>query len=160
MGAGKSSVGSVLAGRLGVSFVDLDLQISKQAGKSIPQIFSEEGELTFRNLESASLRSLSDKAPSVVSTGGGVIGRLENRTFMQSHGFVVYLSAEWETLKRRIGDTGGRPLAQSVDDWTATRQLYLDRCPLYKKADLIVSTDHRSILDIVNEISRYAKFKI
>ncbi len=160
MGAGKSSVGSVLAGELGVPFVDLDLQISEQAGKSIPLIFSEEGELVFRDLESFCLRSLSDKSSSVVSTGGGIIGRIENRTFMQKHGFVVYLSAEWETLKQRIGDTGGRPLAQPDDDWTSTRQLYRDRCPLYKEADLIISTDHRSILDIVNEISRYAKFKI
>lgn len=160
MGAGKSSVGLVLAGELGIPFVDLDLQISKLAGKSIPLIFTEEGELTFRDLETACLRSLSNTTPSVVSTGGGIIGRLENRTFMQNHGFVVYLAAEWKTLKQRIGDTGGRPLAQSVDDWTATRQLYLDRCPLYQEADLIVSTDHRSILDIVNEISRYAKFKI
>jgi shikimate kinase len=157
MGVGKTTVGQTIAAELGVPFVDLDLRVVEVAGKSISQIFSCDGESVFRDLESAALIELLDSPPSIVSTGGGIIGRQENRSFMHNHGIVIYLSAEWETLKHRIGDTTGRPLAQSGNDWSATKELWLDRCPLYAEADIIVKTDQLTITQIITEIKSHAK---
>jgi shikimate kinase len=158
MGAGKTSVAQAMAADLGAPVVDLDQNIVELAGKSIEQIFHDDGETVFRDYESQALRSLKDSLPSIVSTGGGIVGRSENRSFMHDHGTAVYLSAEWETLKQRIGDTAGRPLAQSNNDWSATKDLWLERCPLYAEADLIVKTDHRTIAEIICEIKINAKF--
>ena len=76
---------------------------------------------------------------------------------MHDRGLIIYLSAEWETLKQRIGDTDGRPLAQSENDWSTTRDLWLERCPLYAEADVIIKTDHRSITEISREIKFHAE---
>ncbi len=76
---------------------------------------------------------------------------------MSDHGTVLYLFAQWETLKQRIGATAERPLAQSDDDWSATRELLSARSPLYEQADIIIVTDHRTIPDIVTEIRSHAK---
>jgi shikimate kinase len=157
MGAGKSTVGQSIATELAVPFVDLDLQVALDAGKSITKIFSDDGESVFRGFESAALHTMLGSTPSVISTGGGLIARSENRAFMHNHGTVVYLSAEWETLKHRIGDTTGRPLAQSGNDWSATKDLWLDRCPLYEEADIIVKTDQLTITQIITEIKSHAK---
>ena len=157
MGVGKTTVGQTIASDLSVPFVDLDLRVVEVAGKSISHIFSCDGESVFRDLESAALFELSDSPPSVVSTGGGIIGRHQNRSFMHDHGLVIYLSAGWETLKQRIGDTDGRPLAQSENDWSTTRDLWLERCPLYAEADVIINTDHRSITEISREIKFHAE---
>ena len=156
MGAGKTSVGRPLANAMHVSFLDLDQMIVETSGRQIPEIFEEDGESFFRDLETECLFSLSAATPAVISTGGGIIGRAENRKFMHANGTVVYLSAEWETLKHRIGDTSGRPLARSDDDWTTTQSLWKQRCPLYEQADIIVKTDNRTIPEIISEILRYA----
>lgn len=157
MGVGKTTVGQALAAQLHVSFVDLDHLIAETAGKSIPEIFADEGESEFRALETACLYTMTELKPAVVSTGGGIVGRDDNRVFMQKNGRVVFLSAEWETVKQRIGDTTGRPLADSDQDWQATRDLFDQRQPLYVQADLVIQTDHRTIQDIVHEIMPYAE---
>ena len=157
MGAGKTSVGQALAAELDLPYVDLDQKIVALAGKSIPKIFHDEGESVFRDLESSVLFDLSGSPPSVVATGGGIIGRSENRAFMFKHGTVLYLFAQWETLKQRIGATAERPLAQSDQDWIATKELLSARSPLYEQADIIIVTDHRTIPDIVTEIRSHAK---
>jgi len=157
MGAGKTSVGLTLAAELDLPYVDLDQKIVALAGKSIPEIFHEEGEAVFRDLESSTLFDLSGSPPSVVATGGGIIGRSENRAFMSDHGTVFYLFAQWETLKQRIGATAGRPLAQADHDWRATRELLSARSQWYEQADYIIVTDHRTVADIVTEIRSHAK---
>ncbi len=111
-GCGKSSVGAVVAGRLGRRFVDADAALETAAGASIRDIFLAEGEAGFRRRESATLAALAGGEPAVIATGGGVILRPENRELLRRSGFVVWLAAPAEVLWDRI----------SVDPTTAARR--------------------------------------
>ncbi len=157
MGAGKSTVGLAVAHALSLPLVDLDALIVEVAGKSIKSIFYDEGESSFRDYESNCLSSLSNIAPSVIATGGGIIGRNENRTFMRDSGTTVYLAAEWATLQQRLEGTNDRPLAGSGVDMATTRALFLDRCPLYEQADLVIQTDQKTVQEIVDDIRNYTQ---
>ena len=152
MGAGKTTIGQSLAYVLNLQFVDLDSLIEETVGKSIKAIFSEDGENCFRDIETSCLCSLVDLKPSVVSTGGGVIGRDENTKFMHDKGTTIYLSAEWPTLKQRLAGNTDRPLASCENDWSATKELFIKRCPLYGQADITIMTDDKTVQEIVNEI--------
>ena len=90
--------------------------------------------------------------PSVVSTGGGVIGRDENVQFMRDNGTLIYLSAEWSTLKQRLAGNKERPLASSENDWSTTKELFIKRCPLYGQSDITVMIDEKTVQEIVDEI--------
>ena len=157
MGAGKTTIGQALADNLDMPYVDLDSLIIMTVGKSIKTIFSEDGESAFRDVETSCLRSLSNAAPTVVSTGGGIVGRQENRAFMQDIGTTVYLAAEWATLKQRLEGTTDRPLVGKDNNWAVTKELFLGRCPLYELADLVIRTDQRTVQEIVDEIKQYAQ---
>lgn len=157
MGAGKSSVGFALAQALTLPFVDLDNLIVDAAGKSIKSIFSDAGESVFRDYESRCLNRLLNTTKSIVSTGGGIVGRIENRIFMQDNGTTVYLSAEWPTLQQRLDGSADRPLADSGGNWATTKTLFLERCPLYEQADLVIKTDQRTVQEIVDEIRNHTK---
>lgn len=152
MAAGKSSVGRSLAQRLGCSFADLDTLIEAKAGKTIMDIFAEQGEAAFRQLETEVLLSLPTEAAGVYATGGGTIMAAENRRFMQRVGRIVYLRASWQTLQRRLADSSGRPLAASDNDWASVRQRLEQRLPIYEQADLIVDTDGHSVDQVVGRI--------
>jgi len=152
MGAGKSTIGVLLAKKLNRPFIDLDTQIVKQAGMTIPDIFRLDGEPAFRDLESTLLQGLGTDADAVVATGGGVVGREANRDFMQRFGKTIYLQASWTTLKDRLGSGTGRPLAGGTEGWARTHALWQQRCPLYEQADLIISTDGISAHLVVDKI--------
>ena len=155
MGAGKSTVGLAVAHALSLPLIDLDALIVEVAGKSIKSIFYDDGESTFRDYESSCLGRLSSRPPSVIATGGGIIGRNENRTFMRDNGTTVYLAAEWATLQQRLEGTTDRPLAGLCADMAKTRELFLDRCPLYEQADLVIQTDQKTVQEIVDDIRNY-----
>ena len=109
-GAGKSSVGQALAERLRCPFVDLDLEIEKLAGKTIPQIM-EEGELVFRDLETEMLKRVANESPRVIAVGGGALLREENRRYAEGRGWIVFLETKIETLVERLReDQNQRPL--------------------------------------------------
>ena len=152
MGAGKSTIGQSLAYDLNVQFVDLDCLIEEKVGKSIRSIFAEDGEVAFRDIETHCLYSLAELKPLIVSTGGGVIGRDENIKFMHDKGTIIFLSAEWTTLKKRLAGNTDRPLARSENDWSATKELFLKRCPLYGQSDITIMTDDKTVQEIVDEI--------
>jgi shikimate kinase len=153
MGAGKSTIGLPLAQKLQCKFVDLDAQIVCRAGKSIAEIFAQDGETVFRDFESRLLEEISTGPVSVVATGGGVVGREANYDCMRRYGTIVYLQASWETLKTRIGSGAGRPLAGNTDNgWTRTHDLWLQRIPLYEQADLIIPTDGYSVHTVIESI--------
>ena len=101
-GAGKSSVGKALAERLRLPFVDLDLEIEKSAGKTIPQIMEEQGESAFRDLETEMLKQVVNESPRVIALGGGALLREENRRCAEECGQVVFLEAKIETLVERL----------------------------------------------------------
>ncbi len=121
-GSGKSTVGRALAARLGRSFIDLDEELVKRAGKPIPAIFAEEGEAAFRSLETAVLDGFSKESGLVLATGGGVVTRPENRPLLRRNSRIVRLRRPLDELP-----TEGRPLSQSK----GTMALAREREPLY-----------------------------
>ena len=121
-GCGKTTVGRALAGKLGRTFVDLDEEIVRRAGMSIPEIFAREGEAGFRERESALVREFGERTGLVVSTGGGVVTRRENYIPLKQNGLLLHLRRDPAALP-----TDGRPLSQA----TAPEELWRRRAPLY-----------------------------
>jgi 3-dehydroquinate synthase len=151
MGSGKTTVGQLLAERIGSTFVDLDQKIVDERGCSISSIFDTEGETFFRDLESSALSSLACSNALIVSTGGGIVGRSENRDFMKKNGHVVYLHASWSSLQERLADSTGRPLAQNGAD-RKLYELWQGRLPLYQTADVVIDTDGLLPEQVVDKI--------
>jgi len=122
-GCGKSTVGRLLAEKLGRPFIDIDGQIEAAAGKKIPQIFSDDGEEAFRQMETRVLAEEAKKSGMVLATGGGVVTRPENLDLLRQNCLIVY-------LKRELSDliTDGRPLSQGV----GIQALAEKRLPLYE----------------------------
>lgn len=155
-GAGKSSVGRVLADRLGRTWVDTDQEIEKVTQKSIREIFLEVGETGFRNIESDVLESvLSAVTPIVISTGGGIILAERNRLLLRDRARrVVWLMADPSILLDRLQLGMHRPLLDEDPEGTLSR-MWADRESLYREvADVIVSVDGRSVADVVDAILR------
>jgi shikimate kinase len=117
MGSGKSTAGKKLAALLGWAFIDLDRKIEEVAGKTIPQIFSEDGEETFRKLETEVLQNLISETNTVISTGGGTPCHGNNMDLMLDNGIIVYLKMTPEQLTSRLMEsTGQRPLLKNIPD--------------------------------------------
>ena len=143
MGAGKSTIGHLLSKRLKRPFTDMDEMIVERTGRSIPEIFAQDGEPVFREIESAVLDELCASAKSaIIATGGGAIIAETNRKRMQSNGLVVWLDVSPEAAARRIAGDANRPLLHGVDVQEKARQLDLQRRPLYASiSDIHVETD-------------------
>jgi shikimate kinase len=117
MGSGKSTAGRKLATSLGWSFIDLDRRIEEKAGKTIPRIFSQNGEEYFRKIESEILHDLDSESNTVVSTGGGTPCHGENMDFMQQRGLTIYLKMSPGQLTSRLLESSGeRPLIKNIPD--------------------------------------------
>ena len=121
-GCGMRAVGRALGRRLGKEFADLDLLIAERAGKSIPDIFAQEGEDAFRALETQIVREAGARTGCVLSAGGGVVTREENYAPLHQNGVIVHLRRDVSLLP-----TAGRPVSQSTD----LRELWRRRAPLY-----------------------------
>ena len=136
MGAGKTSAGQFYAKWYHMPFIDTDQEIEKEAGMAVSQIFAEKGEETFRKLETQCLEKLLKTTEgAVISVGGGLPLREENRTLLKKLGLVVYLDVSPETVYRRIGaDVSSRPMLHSDDVPGRIRSLLEQRRPLYLKA--------------------------
>lgn len=145
MGSGKSTVGRMVAAKLGFQFVDTDHIITGTAQRSIPHIFEHEGEEAFRARESAALRGLLNRDRCVIATGGGIVTQERNHPLLRHLGYIVWLEADPATLHRRTAGGNDRPLLKD-DDPKAKLQRLLDvRRPLYKQlADLRIATDELS----------------
>ncbi len=155
-GTGKSSVGRRLAERLSWPLLDTDVLIERFAGRTIPQIFAEDGEPGFRELEAAALREALAQAPAVVATGGGIVLREQNRALLRTHARVVWLDAPTATLiARLLAHDEARPLLQGADPAARLEALRQARGALYAEvAHLRVATDLSTIADIVESILR------
>lgn len=152
MGVGKSTIGRQLATMLHKEFRDTDHEIENRTGVDIPTIFDIEGEEGFRRREAAVLEELTRDSNLVLATGGGAVLREENRKALR-RGFVVYLSANIETLVERTRRDKNRPLLQNTDKRKKLEALMEQRDPIYREeADIIVETDGRSAKTVAREI--------
>ena len=153
MGSGKTTVGGLLAERLGWSFADLDDVIVRSAGLTVAEIFAREGEEGFRRRETAAVRAVATGQRSVVATGGGAACREENLALMLASGRVVALTVSAPEAVRRTGSRSGRPLLDgSADPLAAATALLSARQAFYARAHLQVETERRTPDEAVSEI--------
>ena len=153
MGAGKSTIGRLLAKELRLPFKDSDKEIEQRTGADIPWIFDVEGEQGFREREQAVIAELCEQADMVLATGGGVVMRAENRAALKRGGCVVYLHASVEQQIQRTAKDRNRPLLRTADPAKVLADLLALRDPLYREvADVIVETDERPPRMVVQEI--------
>jgi shikimate kinase len=155
MASGKTTVGRLLAGRLGWAFADLDDLVVAAAGMTVAQVFAAEGEAGFRRRESDAVRVAAARSRTVVATGGGAACREENLAVMLAAGRVVALAVSAEEAVRRAGTSSGRPLLDGkADPVAAARELLAARRAFYERAHLRVETDGRipdAVADLVSD---------
>jgi shikimate kinase len=159
MGAGKTSVSAELSRLTGFSRVEVDEEIERSAGKSIPEIFSEMGEPAFRDMETQEIRRAARRNGAVISTGGGAVMRDENMEALREGGAVVYLRAEPRTILERTSGNSDRPLLQVEDPLGRINELLALRKPYYERADVIVDTDGKNPREIAEEILDRLRWK-
>ncbi|MFD2045993.1 shikimate kinase [Ornithinibacillus salinisoli] len=148
MGSGKSTIGKLLSRVLDVPFMDTDEYIVEKNQMKINDIFEKEGEIAFRNYESQALKA---SKSGVISTGGGIVENEDNMKWMKQNGVIVYLQTSFEEISNRLKEDPTRPL------WNKRikerHELFHQRCNMYSKcADYIVTTDKKSVENIVDDI--------
>lgn len=155
MGAGKTSVGKLLARRLGKDFYDCDHEIEEATGVKISVIFEIEGEGGFRTRESKMLVDLAKRPNALIATGGGAVLSPANRVLLTESGIVIYLRAAPVDLWRRTRHDRHRPLLKTEDRMARLEQLFAERDPLYHEiADIIVDTGSQSIGALAGKLER------
>ena len=152
MGTGKSSVGRLVAEQLHFAFLDTDTVIEARAGKSVAQIFAEQGEAAFRELEQRIVKELELRDRTVISTGGGLIVNPENLASLQRHAYVVCLWASPETIFSRVKNQGHRPLLHEPEPLEKICRLLAERKPFYKQADAHLTTELRSPREVAQQV--------
>ncbi len=153
MGAGKTSVGRELSGKLRMDFYDLDSEVERAEGLSVTEIFEAGGEESFRRKETEMLAALSKKtSPAVISTGGGAVLRQQNRETMDASGEVFYLRADVDTLWNRVRRKKGRPLLEVKNPRAEFHELFMKRRGIYELSPHVVFTDDISISEVADKI--------
>jgi 3-phosphoshikimate 1-carboxyvinyltransferase len=150
MGAGKSTVGPLLARLLGWELVEMDQRIEAEAGMSVPELFARHGEAAFRDRELQAARALQEVRRAVVATGGGAFAEPRTRDALAEGSVTVFLQAPFETLLERIRGGAGRPLA---GDRETMEQLLAERDPSYRQADLVVETAGATPQEVAGRIA-------
>lgn len=155
MGAGKTTVGKLLAQQLGKTFVDSDDEIQQRTGVTIPHIFDIEGEAGFRQREAGVIQNLVKRDNLVLATGGGVVLSEESRRALRDNGIVVYLKSSVADLWQRTRHDRNRPLLQTADPRARLKELHELRDPLYTEvADLIVLTGKQNVHGLVQQLQQ------
>ena len=154
MGTGKTEVGKILSKKLGYALIDADTEIEKKQNMTITEIFRQQGEPAFRDIESEIIKKLAGMKKTVISTGGGAVLRPENISNLKSNGVVVCLSATPETVLQRTSVNNDRPLLQTENPLQKIKELLEYRRPYYEKADIMIDTENKNPLEIAEEIIR------
>ena len=155
MGCGKTTVGIRLSYRIRRVLEDTDKRIEREQGTTISEIFAQKGEHHFRELETDLLKRLvKENYQRVISTGGGLPMREENRRLLQELGTVVYLRIKPETVYERLKDDTTRPLLQCEDPLSKIREMMAQRSPLYEEAaHLIIDVDDKNMEEVLESIT-------
>jgi shikimate kinase/3-dehydroquinate synthase len=153
MGAGKTTIGRMLARRLGMHFADSDHEIEARTGASVPWIFEIEGEASFRRREADMIRELTASSGLVLATGGGAVLNPDSRRLLAERGTVVYLRASVNSILARTAHDKNRPLLQTADPRGKLEDLTAQREPLYREiADLVIDTGRPNVQSMVQTI--------
>lgn len=154
MGAGKTTVGRLLASTFGVEFYDTDEVIASALGMSINEIFALKGEVFFRDKETELLQLLAEKPAGtcVVSTGGGIVLRKQNREAMRKKGLIIFLEVAAEEAFRRLSGKGDRPLLDESDGGASLENMLRKRMPFYREADMVIRTTDNTAEEIIGAI--------
>ena len=152
MGTGKSTVGRMLAEQLHFSFLDTDELIESRTRKTISGIFASEGEAAFRELEKSVVAELNTRTRVVISTGGGLGADEANIAVLKEHALVVCLWASPEKIWERVRHQSHRPLLADPDPLAKIRQLLASREKSYKKADVLLNTEARSLKEVAHQV--------
>ena len=153
MGAGKTSVGRLLARRFSKDFCDCDQEIERATGATIPLIFEIEGESGFRARETKVLARLAHRRNIVLATGGGAVLSEDNRRLLSDSGVIVYLRASASELLNRTRHDKNRPLLQTSNPLAKLEQLFAERDPLYRSiADIIVDSGNQSVGNLARRV--------
>ena len=152
MGAGKTTVGKILADRIGIQFVDADQEIERAAGCTITDIFEKYGEAEFRKGEERVISRILSGQPCVLATGGGAFMSQATRLLIKKTATSVWLRVSFEVLAKRLEKRSGRPLLQTVDPQQTLRALINKRYPIYNGADLIVEAKDDAVDITVSKV--------
>ncbi|MGI9378334.1 MAG: shikimate kinase [Methyloligellaceae bacterium] len=161
MGAGKTAIGRRLAQQLNIPFIDADDEIEQAAGKSISDIFAEDGEDVFRNGEKRVIARLLDDGSCILATGGGAYMDEDTRQKISESGVSVWLKANLDILFERVSRRDNRPLLQTEDPKRVLKSLMDERYPIYQQADIIVQSRNvlhdKIMLEIVSALKKFLK---
>ena len=156
-GAGKSTVGRMVADKLHAGFVDIDNVLIRKEGKPISMIFAEKGEPVFREMERKEVEAALANEPAVIAPGGGWAAQPGALEDAKPRGYIVYLKARAEVAAGRAEVTGTRPVLMGDDPLARMRELYTARDPFYGKADAIVLTEAKSAENVAAEVVKLAQ---
>ena len=156
MGTGKTAVGRALAEKLGKKFVELDAFIERKAGKTIPEIFRQDGEIAFRELEIEATKEIAGKKNMVVACGGGIVLNKINIDRLKRECVIVYLTASPSVILKRVSKGGSeRPMLNADDRRLKIKELLAFRKPFYERAaDITIDTSKLSVKAVADEIMR------
>ncbi|MCP5520665.1 MAG: shikimate kinase [Verrucomicrobiales bacterium] len=152
MGAGKSTVGQAVARQLRFEFVDTDHLIEARAGMPISEIFAQQGEAAFRQIEQQVVTELAGRHHTVIATGGGVGANAEHLASLKKHALVVCLWVSPEVVWRRVRNQTHRPLLQVPDPQARIVQLLEERTPVYRQADVLMNSGLRQLTQVVQNV--------
>jgi shikimate kinase len=156
-GAGKTTVGRLVAEQLHAAFVDIDGVIVRHEGKPITMIFAEKGEAAFRDLEQKEMTTALGNEPAIIASGGGWAAQPGAVAEAKAHALIVYLRTKPETSAQRAEPQGTRPLLSGQDPVAQMRQLAKERGPAYQQADHTVDTDRRTAAQVAVDVVRLAR---
>jgi len=154
MGTGKTTVGRAVGQKLGFHVLDSDHEIERLQGKSIPEIFAQDGEPAFRTMERAFIEGGHPAERTLVACGGGLVVQPGMLELLQSKGVVICLHASLDTILERTARHRNRPLLDVDDPAERIRTLYAAREPIYKRSGTVILTDARTLADIVAHVIR------
>ena len=152
MGTGKSSVGRLAADALHFTFLDTDRVIEARAGKSVTDIFQQDGEPAFREWERRIVEELTRRKRTVIATGGGLPADPANLASLKTHALVVCLWASPEAIMERVRGHDHRPLLKEPEPLAKIQELLTVRGPFYRQADVLVNTEMRSLREVSQQV--------